>query len=102
MKTKVIYGTIDTEFDLSIQKIMSSASNVRLLGKSTIKIGKRNLKTAHLAYHIDRENTQESILIFIPYGKNHYYTIIMFSEKNEHVKGNFGMLFACARSFKFK
>ena len=42
-KTKVIYGTIDTEFDLSIQKIMGSASNVRLLGKSTIKIGKRNI-----------------------------------------------------------
>jgi hypothetical protein len=101
-KMKFTYGTIDTEFDLSIQKIMNSTSNLRLLGKSTIKIGKRNFKTAHLAYHIDRENTQEIIEIFIPYGKNHYYIIHMFSERNEHIKGNFGILFACARSFKFK
>lgn len=99
-KMNLTKGNISNEFDLNIDEYLKKISNSKLIGKSKIKIGEIEARTAQIAFTKDDKIIQEEIDIFIPINKNQYYYIGLVSNKNEKIDDNFGMMLECAQSFK--
>lgn len=101
-KMRLMFGTIDTEFDLIVDETLKQSSNTILVDQSTMKIGSSDVQAALIGYTLNEEIVQETIQLFIPYSKEEYYIIGLMSDKNEHVEINFGKLLECASTFKLK
>lgn len=102
LKVNIINGNSNNCFDSILEKVTTTASNIKIVEKATLKINNLDAQVAYLVYTKNNEIIQKEIDIFIPYGNQQYYWIGVVCDNNAFADKALIKLLDCVETFKVK